>query len=281
MAFGKKKIVVIYHADCLDGFGAAYAAWKKFGNKAEYIGFHHSEKPRHFRGKQIYFLDFIYKDGAALRKLLRDNRVTAIDHHVSTKKLVFSTANHSYALNHSGAVLAWKYFHPGKKIPTALLYIEDMDLWKLKMPKTREVRSMLELLPFDFKTWDPFIRKFENPGFRKEIMLSGGVVRQYEERQIDRTIANYAELVNFMGHKVYAINSPVWTDEIGHALYRKQPPFAIVWRKKGNLIRVSIRGSGKVDLTKIAGKFGGGGHRGSSGFTFPARKGFPWKAVSK
>jgi hypothetical protein len=29
--------VVIYHADCRDGFGAAYAAWKKFGDNASYI----------------------------------------------------------------------------------------------------------------------------------------------------------------------------------------------------------------------------------------------------
>ena len=29
-----KNIVVIYHADCRDGFGAAYAAWKKFGDRA-------------------------------------------------------------------------------------------------------------------------------------------------------------------------------------------------------------------------------------------------------
>ena len=27
---------VIYHADCTDGFGAAYAAWKQLGNRAEY-----------------------------------------------------------------------------------------------------------------------------------------------------------------------------------------------------------------------------------------------------
>jgi len=32
-----KEIVIIYHADCPDGFGAAYAAWKKFGDKASYL----------------------------------------------------------------------------------------------------------------------------------------------------------------------------------------------------------------------------------------------------
>ena len=32
-----KNIVIIYHTDCRDGFGAAWAAWKKFGDSATYI----------------------------------------------------------------------------------------------------------------------------------------------------------------------------------------------------------------------------------------------------
>ena len=34
-----KSIVVIYHGRCRDGFAAAYAAWKKFGDKASYLPF--------------------------------------------------------------------------------------------------------------------------------------------------------------------------------------------------------------------------------------------------
>lgn len=29
------KPIVIYHANCTDGFGAAFAAWLKLGNEAE------------------------------------------------------------------------------------------------------------------------------------------------------------------------------------------------------------------------------------------------------
>ena len=29
--------VVVYHKDCMDGFGAALVAWKKFGAQASYI----------------------------------------------------------------------------------------------------------------------------------------------------------------------------------------------------------------------------------------------------
>jgi len=39
-----KEIVVLYHANCLDGFGAAYAAWKKFGDTADYIPVQYGEE---------------------------------------------------------------------------------------------------------------------------------------------------------------------------------------------------------------------------------------------
>ena len=32
-----KKTVVLYHANCHDGFGGAFAAWKKFGDAADYV----------------------------------------------------------------------------------------------------------------------------------------------------------------------------------------------------------------------------------------------------
>ena len=31
------KPLVIYHASCADGFGAAFAAWLKLGDDAEYV----------------------------------------------------------------------------------------------------------------------------------------------------------------------------------------------------------------------------------------------------
>ena len=39
------NISVLYHADCPDGFGGAYAAWKKFGDTAEYIPVKYGRTP--------------------------------------------------------------------------------------------------------------------------------------------------------------------------------------------------------------------------------------------
>ncbi len=37
------KTYVLYHASCADGFGAAYAAWLTYGDKATYIAVNYGE----------------------------------------------------------------------------------------------------------------------------------------------------------------------------------------------------------------------------------------------
>ena len=38
-------IAVLYHAECPDGFGGSFAAWKKFGKTAIYIPVYHDTSP--------------------------------------------------------------------------------------------------------------------------------------------------------------------------------------------------------------------------------------------
>lgn len=279
MAPKGKAIAVVYHADCLDGFGAAWAAWKKFGSRAEYHGVHHNDAPLRLTGKTVYFLDIMYS-GKALADIRKHNKVIGIDHHISAKKAVESLEEFRYAANHSGATLAWKYFHPGVKTPRMLLHIEDIDIWKNELKHTPEAISYLELLPFDFGVWSKFIADAEKPAKRREFIRDGALLRKYFDNLSDRIIEDSAVLVNFLGYKVYAVNAPhVFSTDIGHKLYEKRPPFSIIWRMRGNGIRVSLRGNGTVDLTKVAAKFGGGGHKGAAGFTVPFKKVFPWKKI--
>ena len=48
---------VIYHANCTDGFGAAYSAWKLLGNRAEYHACTHGQRPPDVKGKNVVVLD--------------------------------------------------------------------------------------------------------------------------------------------------------------------------------------------------------------------------------
>src|SRR3989344_7102484 len=145
-----KDIVVIYYKDCAGGFSAAWSTWRKFKNNAEYIGVVHYEPlPEGLKNKIIYTLDFAYEDDVTDALIKTNKQVTYMDHHISRETAIKRTHEYAYALDHSGAVLAWKYFHPKEPIPKLLYYIEDSDLWRFKLPHTREVLSYLGLHDFN------------------------------------------------------------------------------------------------------------------------------------
>src|SRR3989344_5040066 len=134
------KNIIIYHNHCGDGFGAAWAAWRKFGRRARYIGAHHGDPlPNGIRGAVVYICDFSYPKEIMRHILKKAERVIVLDHHVSARSSAKMANEYVYDLRHSGSVIAWRYFHPKKAVPAILHYIEDIDLWKFALPKTREI----------------------------------------------------------------------------------------------------------------------------------------------
>lgn len=283
IATPKQKIVVIYHGECPDGFASAWAAWTKFGNKAAYIGARDRSKlPVAIKNKEVYLIDYTYQPDL-IKKLIKDNiRVTAIDHHMSQETSIKMTQDYSYDLHHSGAVLAWNYFHPGKKIPRVLLHVEDRDLWKWKLPHSKEILMVLDLLPFEFKAWNKFMKEMEDPKRRPDTIKRGELLFQHYQ-SLYRKILSNAQLVSFEGKKVYALDCPYYfADDLGHELATKTKSFAILWHARSDgRIKVSLRAIRGVNVGKIAVKYGGGGHHESAAFLIPAGSPMPWKLISK
>lgn len=274
-----KSIVVLYHAKCDDGFGAAWSAWRKFGSRASYVPLEHQKSPPPgLKGKELYFLDFTYPIPIT-QKLIQENKgVTAVDHHISAKKAVLSTHKHLFDIKHSAAVLSWKYFHPGRPVPRLLKHIEDIDLWKFKLMHTREIIAYLETQPFDFKVWTNIADGLEDASTRKKYIEEGGLILVFQERLIEH-IAERAELVSFAGRNVLAVNSPVFNSQIGHILVKRHPPLGLIWSATSGAIRVSLRSKGNVDVSKIAKRFGGGGHKNAAGFSLKEGAKLPWKPI--
>src|SRR3989338_8296982 len=209
-----KNIVVIYHSDCTDGFSSAWAAWKKFGNNADYIGIEPGSKPvTELKDKEIYMVDVIYP-AQYLKKLVKENKkVVAIDHHFSNQKAFNLISDGLFDLNHSGAVLSWKYFHPQKEVPKFLNFVEDMDLWRFKMGNTKEVISYLDTIEFNFENWNKVSKDLENLETYKEYIKKGTLILNYQDILINRIIKEHAELVNFLSYKTYVVNSPLFNSQ--------------------------------------------------------------------
>lgn len=276
-----KSIIVLYHDD-LDGFGAAWAAWKKYKDKAQYLVTDYNFPPlKNLKNKEIYILDFCYEKDQVIRKLLKNNKqLVVIDHHISHEEAVKISSEYSFDLNHSGAVLSWEYFHPQKPIPRLLRHIEDMDLWKFKIPNTKELLASLYTYGLIFPLWEKIADDFENPKTRKKYLEEGKAIIKYQNKIVEE-IAENAEEVIFENHKAFAVNSSILASQIGHFIVNNKKALGIIWRYENGKLLFSLRSDGKIDVSRLAKKFGGGGHKAASGFDLKSNIKFPWKKVIK
>jgi len=275
-------VVVIYHSECTDGFSAAWAAWKKFGDKADYIGVNPGVAPIDgLQNKEIYMVDLIYPIEYINKLISLNKKFVAIDHHVSNLESFGLVKEGLFDIKNSGSVLAWRYFHPKIKTPKLLKHVEDMDLWKFKISGTREVIAYLDTVDFDFKKWDEIVKGAEDKPKFNEYVHKGEVILKYQDQVIENIIVNHSVLVNFFGHKAYVVNSPVFNSQIANILYKKLPPVGIVWiQETDGGAHVSLRSDGTVDVSKLAAKFkGGGGHKRAAGFSVENVSKLPWEII--
>jgi oligoribonuclease NrnB/cAMP/cGMP phosphodiesterase (DHH superfamily) len=280
-----KDIVVFYHGQCRDGFTAAWAAWKKFGDMADYLPVIWSnlllDQIPSVAGKEIYFLDYAPGEEDFQRVVKEAKSVVIIDHHVSKEEMVKSLPGSIYDANHSGGVLAWKYFHPDMKVPHLCLYVEDSDIWKWNIPSSGNILAYMDLMrEFNFESWDSIATDLEDESKRKEYIDKGELILASCRRMTDDIMREHMQLVDFQGYQIYAVNAPrIFKSDIGNRLAKLKPPFAIVWSQTPDEISVSLRSVGGFDTIPIASKFGGGGHKAASNFRLPLDSSLPWKVI--
>ncbi len=271
-----KNIAILYHSGCSDGFGAAWAAWKKFGNRAEYIALRHQTHPsKSLENKEVYLLDitFFAKDLAWL--IRHAESVTTIDHHAQALPEIRKATRYSFDTKKSGATLAWAFFHPKKPTPRMLRHIEDIDIWRFSYPKTNEIMAALDAEPMEFGAWNRFAEKLESPAHRTRIIATGSTLLKYQTK-LAKELASKAVEVRLHGYRAGVVNSPVLNSEIGHELYENLKfPIGIVWSRKADHYSVSLR-SKRVNVARLARRFGGGGHPGAAGIKLPLNAPLPW-----
>lgn len=275
-----KNIAVFYHADCLDGFGGAYAAWKKFGDTAEYFPTKHGHEPisEEAAGKDVFFIDLCYPQEIMNEVLKRAKSLVVLDHHEGTKTVVESMPEHVYDAQRSGSTIAWTYFHPDVPMPKLLQHMQDEDLYTFKMPDTRPLGVFLSAHPFSFPFWDQVATDLDDPEKKGAILAKAHIYLDYFNHLIELSV-EHAHPVLFEGYHVLLANtSPMKTlkSAVGNALAKKMPPFGLVMSVHPNGLGVSIRGDGSVDVSVIANKYGGNGHPNSSGFIIPWQGDMPF-----
>jgi uncharacterized protein len=275
-----KNIAVLYHDSCPDGFGAAYSAWKKLGDTADYIPVKHQEPPPEgLAGKDLYFLDFCYGQPTMDIFLKNAKSLVVVDHHEGVQSVIESMPKHVYSTEHSGATLAWAYFHPDTPIPLFLQYVEDADLFRMLPDEERAIITYTYAQPRRFDVWDENVRRVADPIERAKIVERGTGYREYFQL-LSRQLADSAELVTFEGYTCYLVSGEkMFITELANQLRIKHPPFALVARVIPTGLRISLRGDDTVDVAELASRYGGNGHFNSAAFSIPWGAPLPWKPL--
>ncbi len=277
-----ERTIVIYHGNCPDGFGGAYAAWKKFGDGAEYRPMNYGTTPEDLDGADVYFIDFCYDQARMDAIKAVAGNLTVLDHHEGVEEVSSSMPNFVYDANRSGATIAWSYFHPDTPVPYLLSIIEDDDLFRFSNPDTKAVLAYLSVKPFTFEFWDEISATLDDKEKAETLLEKIRIYREYFDLLVASSVER-AKLVSFEGYEVYAgqthPNKPM-VSAFGNALARKKGPMGLVLQIRSEGIAVSLRGDGSLDLTTIAKKYGGNGHPSSCAFLVPWGTPLPWTPVT-
>lgn len=276
------RTLILYHGNCPDGFGGAFAAWKKFGDTAEYRPLSYGKPvPEDLAGAYVYFIDFCYpKD--VMNRLAKDAAsFMVLDHHLGVKEVVTSMPEYVFDENRSGATIAWSYFHPDTPVPTLLSYVEDGDLYRHQLPDARALLTYLYAEPFSFERWNTLMQELEDPATRAVMVERGTLYRTYYEHLLQQ-FADRAERVSFEGYEcLLAPSVGIFTSDLGNRLAREVPPLALLIHARADGLRVSLRGDGSVDVAAIARMYGGYGHPNAAAFPLPWGAPIPWTKLDE
>lgn len=259
--------VCIYHENCADGFGAAWAVHKALGSSVSYRPSQYGRAVDivNYRDRSILLVDFSW-DRATLEAVLEvAHQVIVLDHHASAIHALshFEHPRFQAVLdtNRSGAMLAWNSFH-SEPAPDLIRHIEDYDLFRRILPGTDEIHIAITSYPFEFAVWDAFDVEL--------LRAEGANILRWMLTQID-ILAKMARTIHFAGFEVPVVNAPrCFADRLGDKLAENHP-FAVVWTELTDDIRFSLRSrhEGGQVVNVIAETFGGGGHPHAAGFVLP------------
>lgn len=262
--YAKKKLTVMFHQDC-DGFGAAFAVWCKFGDKATYIPVNYSQPvPEIPAGTDmLYIVDFSYPR-AVCEELAGKYDLMVFDHHKTAEKELAGLPYAVFDQNLSGCGLTWQALHD-EPMPTLLEYVQDRDLWQFKLPHSEIINLYIATLPWDFKAW---YAESKERGFYTDAKMLGRAIKAFRDSQISDCLKN-VRMMRIDGHEVPVVNAVDNHDEVGAALCKAYPDsrFSVTYRDESALRRWSLRSVGEFDVSQMAKIFGGGGHKNSAGFT--------------
>ncbi len=268
------KPLCIYHGNCPDGFGAAWAVWRRYGSDVEFHAGVHQTPPPAVTGRDVIMVDFSYKRAVLIEMGDQARSIVVLDHHKTAAEELEAFAPASDGswphlviqahldMERSGAMMAWEHFHPDQEAPAILRHIQDQDLWRFELPDTREILAALLSHPYDLEIWNGLME-----ANLEDLRREGEAIERKHHRDVVELVGISRRRMVIAGHDVPVANLPYTLASDACHLMAKDEPFACCYMDTpdGRLFELRSLEDG-VDVSKIAVRYGGGGHEHAAGF---------------
>jgi oligoribonuclease NrnB/cAMP/cGMP phosphodiesterase (DHH superfamily) len=297
---------IIFHDKCSDGFGAAYSAWRSFGNDLD-VKFHPvnygDDFPEFGAGDLLYILDFSYAPEVITSAAQKAGEILLLDHHDTAREdwnKLLSEKNGTediarginwkvvFDMERSGARMAWDHFMGHMEdTPGMILHIEDRDLWRFNIPNTKAFIRQLNAIPQTTRSWDRVARMDETA--MTEFMRDGIAVQSYYEQQLNNLFKdnpprhvrlfelddpNNCDSKGTWRRGLMLNANPLFASEAGERLTEMSGTFGMTYSIVGDKVHCSLRCKKPYEVQRIAKTYGGGGHKQSAGFKLSTHRFF-------
>lgn len=278
------KAVVLYHDNCADGFGAAWAfhmlTEKSYVDGTTYCPVQYNKSidlDQWAPESDIYVLDFSFGRQQVLQLADRYASVTVLDHH-KTAAEALQHWDHGrknleivFDMGRSGAGITWDYLaEPHQPRPMLINYIEDRDIWIWNLECSKEINSLIGFTKKEFSSYarvaELIATKFDNA------VAMGSLLLEQQERHVKSIIAAGMRECFINGKRGLICDCPgQFASDVGNELAKLVGTYgATCYHDTEGNLKVSLRSIGDYDVSEIAKQFGGGGHKNASGFEMKA-----------
>lgn len=268
------KPLVIYHGNCADGFSAAWCFWRKYHDEFEYFPGVYQHNPPDCHDRDVYLVDFSYKREVVEMMLDEAKSVTLIDHHKTALDDLNNLRPHKRLgwfcdLNRSGATLAWDYLFPDEPRPPLLAHIEDRDLWRFKLPGTREIQAFVFSCDYTFEEWDKLMGAADEVELLK-MYVAGAAIERKQHKDVAELVEVCKRFMTIGGYYVPVASLPYTLVSDAARLMAEGEPFAACYwdTADGRIFGLRSTETG-IDVSEVAKEYGGGGHAKAAGFKVP------------
>lgn len=221
----------------------------------------------------IIIVDFSLS-GEDMIQLATYHQFTWIDHHVSAIQELSEISKHWPGIRdtrEAACILTWNYFFPSRPVPKAITLIGDRDIWRWAEQDTgpfNEGLYQLDTRPLNDDLWFPLLEN--NDRVLSQIIQNGAILWEARLRNIRRTVKRQGFPALIEGHRALVVNLR-GSGDIGQQIRDMGYEIAYCYidsLNNGDITTYVTLYSSIIDVSEIASRFGGGGHKGAAGFHF-------------